>query len=209
MNLNFTKEACVDSIDDAIRVEKNGADQIELCSRLDLDGLTPSKKLILQTIRRVSIPIKVMIRSRPGNFTYDQNDFNTMLDSIEFCQKNGINEIAFGALNSKRKIDEKIINQIVTKYTGLNITFHKAIDLVDNQINEIKKLLKFNQIKAVLTSGGQKNAVDGQENIKKLSERFKDEIDIIAAGSITNKNIKKIHKTLGLKIYHGKKIVDS
>lgn len=209
MNLNFTKEACVDSIDDAISVEKNGADQIELCSRLDLDGLTPSKKLILQTIRKVSIPIKVMIRSRPGNFTYSHNDVNTMLDSIEFCQKNGVNGIAFGALNSNRKIDEKILNQIVSKYTGLNITFHKAIDLVDNQINEIQKLLKFNQIKAVLTSGGQKNAVDGQENIKKLFERFKDEIDIIAAGSITNKNIKKIHKTLGLKIYHGKKIVDS
>ena len=209
MNLNFTKEACVDTIDNAINVEKNGADQIELCSRLDLDGLTPSKKLILQTIRRVSIPIKVMIRSRPGNFTYNQNDVNTMLDSIEFCQKNGINEITFGALKSNMKIDEKIINQIVSKYTGLNITFHKAIDLVDNQINEIQKLLKFNQIKAVLTSGGQKNAVDGQENIKKLFERFKDEIDIIAAGSITNKNIKKIHKTLGLKTYHGKKIVDS
>ena len=209
MNLNFTKEACVDNIDAAINVEKKGADQIELCSRLDLDGLTPSKKLILQTIRRVSIPIKVMIRSRPGNFTYNQNDVNTMLDSIEFCQKNGINEIAFGALNSNMKIDEKIINQIVSKYTELNITFHKAIDLVDNQINEIQQLLKFDQIKAVLTSGGKKNAVDGQENIKKLFERFKDEIDIIAAGSITNKNIKKIHKTLGLKIYHGKKIVDS
>ena len=209
MNLNFIKEACVDSINNAISVEKNGADQIELCSRLDLDGLTPSRKLILQTIRKVSIPIKVMIRSRPGNFTYNQNDVNTMLDSIEFCQKNGINDIAFGALNSNRKIDEKIINQIVSKYTGLNITFHKAIDLVDNQIEEIKRLLKFNQIKAVLTSGSQKNAVDGQENIKKLFEHFKDKIDIIAAGSITNKNIKKIHKTLGLKIYHGKKIVDS
>ena len=209
MNLNFTKEACVDNICDAINVEKNGADQIELCSRLDLDGLTPSKKLILQTIRRVSIPIKVMIRSRPGNFTYNQNDVNTMLDSIEFCQKNGINDIAFGALKSNRKIDEKIINQIVSKNTELNITFHKAIDLVDNQINEIKKLLKFNQIKAILTSGGKKNATEGQKNIKKLFKRFKDEIDIIAAGSITNKNIKKIHKTLGLKIYHGKKIVDS
>ena len=209
MNLNFTKEACVDNIDDAINVEKNGADQIELCSKLDLDGLTPSKKLILQTIRRVSIPIKVMIRSRPGNFNYNQNDVHTMLDSIEFCHKNGINDIAFGALNSNKKIDEKIINQIVSKYTELNITFHKAIDVVDNQINEIQKLLKFNQIKAVLTSGGQKNAIDGKENIKKLFERFKDEIDIIAAGSITNNNIKKIHKTLGLNIYHGKKIVDS
>ena len=209
MNLNFTKEACVDNIDDAINVEKNGADQIELCSRLDLDGLTPSKKLILQTIKRVSVPIKVMIRSRPGNFTYNQDDINTMLDSIKFCQKNGINDIAFGALNSKRKIDEKNINRIVSRYKELNITFHKAIDLVDNQIDEINKLLKFNQIKAILTSGGQKNAIKGQENIKKLFERFKNKIDIIAAGKITNLNIIKIHNTLGLKIYHGKKIVNN
>lgn len=209
MNLNFTKEACVDNIHDAINVEKNGADQIELCSRLDLDGLTPSKKLILQTIRGVSIPIKVMIRSRPGDFTYNQDDINTMLDSIKFCLKNGINDIAFGALNSKRKIDEKNINQIISSYKELNITFHKAIDLVDNQIDEIKKLLKFNQIKAILTSGGQKNAIEGQENIKKLFECFKNKIDIIAAGKITNKNITKIHNTLGLKIYHGKKIVNN
>ena len=209
MNLNFTREACVDNIDDAINVEKNGADQIELCSRLDLDGLTPSKKLILQTIKRVSVPIKVMIRSRPGNFTYNQDDINTMLDSIKFCQKNGINDIVFGALNSKRKIDEKNINQIVSRYKELNITFHKAIDLVDNQIDEINKLLKFNQIKAILTSGGQKNAIKGQENIKKLFERFKNKIDIIAAGKITNLNIIKIHNTLGLKIYHGKKIVNN
>ena len=209
MNLNFTREACVDNIDDAINVEKNGADQIELCSRLDLDGLTPSKKLILQTIKGVSVPIKVMIRSRPGDFTYNQDDINTMLDSIKFCQKNGINDIAFGALNSKRKIDEKNINKIVSKYKELNITFHKAIDLVDNQIDEIKKLLKFNQIKAILTSGGQKNAIKGQENIKKLFECFKNKIDIIAAGKITNLNIIKIHNTLGLKIYHGKKIVNN
>ena len=209
MNLNFTKEACVDNIHDAINVEKNGADQIELCSRLDLDGLTPSKKLILQTIRAVSVPIKVMIRSRPGDFTYNQDDINTMLDSIRFCLKNGINDIAFGALNSKRKIDEKNINQIISRYKKLNITFHKAIDLVDNQIDEIKKLLKFNQIKAILTSGGQKNAIEGQENIKKLFECFKNKIDIIAAGKITNKNITKIHNTLGLKIYHGKKIVNN
>ena len=81
--------------------------------------------------------------------------------------------------------------------------------MVDNQIDEIKKLLKFNQIKAILTSGGQKNAIEGQENIKKLFECFKNKIDIIAAGKITNKNITKIHNTLGLKIYHGKKIVNN
>ena len=40
------KEACVDTLKDAIEAEKNGADRIELCSRLDLEGLTPEKILI-------------------------------------------------------------------------------------------------------------------------------------------------------------------
>jgi copper homeostasis protein CutC len=44
--MQIIKEVCVDSLDDAINAEKNGANRIELCGRLDLDGLTPSKDLI-------------------------------------------------------------------------------------------------------------------------------------------------------------------
>ena len=40
------KEVCVESLEDAVIAEKNGANRIELCGRLDLDGLTPSRKLI-------------------------------------------------------------------------------------------------------------------------------------------------------------------
>ena len=34
-------EACVETLEEALQAEKNGAHRIELCSRLDLDGLTP------------------------------------------------------------------------------------------------------------------------------------------------------------------------
>ena len=55
--MQIIKEVCVDSLDDAINAEKNGANRIELCGRLDLDGLTPSKDLIKSAFSILKIPI--------------------------------------------------------------------------------------------------------------------------------------------------------
>ena len=44
--MQIIKEVCVDSLEEALKAEKNGANRIELCGRLDLDGLTPSRDLI-------------------------------------------------------------------------------------------------------------------------------------------------------------------
>ena len=52
------KEACVETLDEAIFAQNKGADRIELCSDLALDGLTPSKKPFLKVLNHISIPIK-------------------------------------------------------------------------------------------------------------------------------------------------------
>ena len=62
--MQIIKEVCVDSLEDAINAEKNGANRIELCGRLDLDGLTPSRKLIKEVHKALIIPIRVMIRPK-------------------------------------------------------------------------------------------------------------------------------------------------
>ena len=64
------KEVCVESLEDAVIAEKNGANRIELCGRLDLDGLTPSRKLIKETFSVLKIPIRVMIRPKHSSFVY-------------------------------------------------------------------------------------------------------------------------------------------
>ena len=60
--MNIIKEACVESLEQAILAEERKADRVELCSRLDLDGLTPNRLTIDRTIKSLSIPVKVMIR---------------------------------------------------------------------------------------------------------------------------------------------------
>ena len=69
--MQIVKESCVESLSEALKAEQNGADRIELCSRLDLGGLTPNRELIRHVSSRLSIPIKVMIRPRAGNFIYN------------------------------------------------------------------------------------------------------------------------------------------
>ena len=57
-------EACVETLEEAILAEERGANRLEICSRLDLDGLTPDVKLIKKGLKIISITIKVMIRQR-------------------------------------------------------------------------------------------------------------------------------------------------
>ena len=76
-------EACVESCDEAILAEKNGANRLELCSHLDLDGLTPDFDLTKQVLEKVNIPVKVMVRPRAGDFVYTDMELQKMQAEID------------------------------------------------------------------------------------------------------------------------------
>ena len=54
-------EACVETVEQAVLAEKNGAGRIELCGDLSVGGITPSVDLLSKTIDAVSIPIMTMV----------------------------------------------------------------------------------------------------------------------------------------------------
>ena len=64
MSKKYIKEACVESLAQAIKAEEKGADRLELCAYLAFDGLTPAPDLISEVIKAVKIPVRVMIRPR-------------------------------------------------------------------------------------------------------------------------------------------------
>ena len=204
---DIIKEACVETFEEAILAEKKGADRVELCSRLDLGGLTPKKKLVEKVLGALSIPIKIMIRPRSGNFSYNDQEINKMKDDILYCRGLNLQGIVFGLLNQNKTIDIENMKYLSNIAVGLEITFHKAIDQTGSIIDEIDKLLTIGSISSVLTSGGAFNAQSGSRLLKKLAEKYQNNITIIPAGSITKNNIHELHQVIGAKEYHGRKIV--
>ena len=54
---NICLEACVETLEEAILAERNGANRLELCSRLDLDGLTPNLNLTKKIMSLNLVPV--------------------------------------------------------------------------------------------------------------------------------------------------------
>ena len=200
-------EACVETIQQGLLAEKNHADRIEFCQRLDLGGVTPDHDLIRTAINKIKIPVKIMIRPRGGDFIYSNSEIDRMKSDIKYCKSIGVEEVVLGALNNDKEIDYSLTQHLAKLAIPMKVTFHKAIDEVSNYMNALKTLSTMQNIGSVLTSGTKENALAGKDYIKIASEEFSETLNIIAAGSITNTNLKKIHSELNMKEYHGKKIV--
>jgi copper homeostasis protein len=184
-------EACISTIEGLKAAQKFSLDRVEICKDLHLEGLTPS--IEIQSLARSLFngTRYVMIRPHNNGFQYNQMEIKKMKKSIEAAKKNGVHGVVFGVLK-KHKIDfkknEELIN--VAKDLNLKCTFHKAFDQCQNFE---KSLIELSEIGFdwVLTSGGEKNAELGLNNLKKLASIKNKKIKILAGGGISKKNCTK------------------
>ncbi len=203
----YLKEACVDSLAQAVKAEAQGADRIELCSRLDLDGLTPSMDLIAAAKSNLSIPTRVMIRPRAGSFVFSNEEINQMLDAINYCNSLEMEGVVIGVLKSNNNINLEVTKKLAKEAGRMKVTFHKAFDLTPNPHVAFQELADLKLIDAVLTSGQQSTAVEGVDLLKKLIQAGPEYPSVIVAGKVNQKNIESLHLMLDAKYFHGKKIV--
>ena len=207
--MQIIKEVCVDSLEDAIKAEKNGANRIELCGRLDLDGLTPSRDLISNAFSILKIPIRVMIRPKHPSFEYSEEEINTMIDDIKFCKSLGVDGVVFGCLDENSNFQMDQINRLSIIAKPLNVIIHKAIDYTNSVLDSLSLISKNSNINGVLTSGGERFAINAVETLKKMLVLVPDRFEIIMAGGISFENFDKLHSIINGKFYHGKKIINT
>ena len=203
----YLVEACVENLEAAIEAEKNGAHRIELCADLANDGLTPSDDLLISVFEKVKIPIRAMIRPRTGNFWYSKSEIKQMKSSILFCKKLRIEGVVFGLLMKDNTVDVENTNALAKLAFPLKVTFHKAIDETPDIFKAVEILAKINEISAVLTTGKMPTAMEGNQILNQLVQKFGNKIDIIAAGKITPHNLPELHKLIKGEWYHGRRIV--
>ncbi len=201
------KEACVESFEEAKLAEERGANRIELCSDLANDGLTPSVELMKETSQKLKIPVMVMARPRAGNFVHSDAEVKQMKAAIDAAKKAGAAGVVFGLLTTDNQIDEKNTRILAEYALPLPVTFHKAIDELEDPVEGVRILKTIPGIKRILTSGGKPTALEGSETIQKMIEIAGDKIIILVAGKVINSNVEQISKLTGAVELHGRRIV--
>jgi copper homeostasis protein len=196
----MTLEICCTSLASAKIAEENGATRIELCDNILEGGTTPSAGLIAAVKEGINIPLHVLIRPRGGDFCYTDEEFRVIKLDIAACLELGVDGIVCGVLNSDNTIDQHRTLTLVEMCGEIDFTFHRAFDLVPDQILTLQNLNDLG-VKRVLTSGGQPNVGLGAKRLGKLIKQSGDEIEIIAGGGLNHENI-NILLELGCRAFH-------
>jgi copper homeostasis protein len=184
-------EACVDAIDAALEAERGGAGRIELCGELLQGGVTPSAGLIAAVRDRIDIPLFVLVRPRPGDFLYTDDELDVIRRDIEQMKVLGVDGIAIGALTAAADVDVPIMASLVALARPMAVTFHRAYDFVHDQDSALRALLDL-RVERVLTSGGAPTASEGAAAIARMVERVGDRMIVMAGGSITASNVGEV-----------------
>ncbi|TWT59288.1 copper homeostasis protein CutC [Allorhodopirellula solitaria] len=194
-------EICIDSFQSAAAAKAGGADRLEVCSSLAAGGTTPSYALVEQCVVDLKMPVMMMIRPHDGGFVYDEADVETMKRDIEIAKSIGVQGIVLGALTSERMIDHETCGRLIDAAAALEVTFHRAFDLVPNPLAAVEELetLGFHR---VLTSGQQRTALAGAELIAGLTERAAS-LCILAGGGVNADNARQLVERTGVQEVHG------
>jgi len=164
-------EACVGNVDDAIRAQTNGADQLELCDRLDLDGTSPPRELVAAVCAAVSIPVKVILNPAPFKYSYSDQQLDGILTYMASLENLNVAGLVFGALDSDKMPDLAAVGKIANA-TSLPLTFHKAIDETADILLALAQLVESKLVQFVLSSGGLPTAQQGQGRLIEMRDQL-------------------------------------
>lgn len=192
---------CVDSLKSLLIAKEAGANRIELCSALNIGGLTPSYGLMEQAREVKDIEVFAMIRPRSGDFLYNESEFETMKKDVGLVKKIGLHGIVTGILLENGKIDLERMKEIVELANPLKVVLHRAFDDADQPEKDITSLIDMGIIR-ILTSGQRKNALEGASFIADIQRKYGDKITIMPGAGINKKNIEEIHNIVKCQHYH-------
>ncbi len=195
-------EVCVDNVQGLAAALAGGADRIELCSALDIGGLTPSAGL-LRAASGSPAPVVAMIRPRGGDFCFDEMDIRLMLDEIAAVAAAGLQGVVLGASLADGRLDARTLERLANRANGhgLSCTLHRAIDLCPDlaQATVLAVELGFERI---LTSGGARSAAEGVNGLRRCFEAAAGRIAIMPGAGIAADNVHLLRARLPLTDVH-------
>lgn len=180
----ITLEICVEDAAGLAAAVQGGADRIELCAALALGGLTPSAGLMALAAEG-PLPALAMIRPRAGDFVWSRNEVRAMRVEIAAVRTAGLAGVVIGASRPDGRLDGDVLAELVAEAQGLDITLHRAIDLVPDPVEAMALCARLG-IARVLSSGGALTAVEG---IDRLASMVRPGVSVMPGGGVNAGNV--------------------
>ena len=148
-------EIAVDS-EHAASMAARHAHRIELCERLDLDGLTPSPALVSrvrQAINGASPRPSLVVLVRPVvSSQLTDEELALAIRQVEQAIGAGADAVAFGVLDARSHIDSSACERLVRACSGCAAVFHRAFDFVPDRGEALEELVDLGFAR-ILTAG--------------------------------------------------------
>lgn len=197
---NVLIEIRVDDASGLAAAIAGGADRIALCSSLALGGLTPTPGLLRQAAQS-PVPVRAMIRPREGNFSYDAAERAAMLHDIDVARAEGLSGVVIGALTPDGELDVALLEEMVARAVGMDVTLHRAVDLLPDPVAAVEIAAELG-IATILTSGGARTAAAGAATIGRMRAQAGDRVEIMAGGTIRATDVAALVEETGVRAVH-------
>jgi copper homeostasis protein len=194
-------EVCVDSAKGLAAAIEGGANRIELCSALELGGLTPVAGM-MKAAAAAPIPVYAMIRPHAGPFIFDAADEASMMADIDAVRAFGLAGVVIGANRPDGTLDMPLIHRLKAHAAGLGSTLHRAFDLVPDADAALEQAVELG-CERILTSGCVPKAMDGLETLTRLSAKAAGRISIMPGSGVRPSNAAEILRATGAREIHG------
>ncbi len=197
-----TLEVCAGDLASAQAAAQGGAHRIELCSALELDGLTPSPALIEAARRIEGLRLHILIRPREGDFVYSEAETNTMLRDIRLARQLGADGVVIGALTPEGDIDLPSCRRLIEAAQGLPVTFHRAFDRARHPLQALEDIIALGCTR-LLTSGQASTAEAGIPLLRQLVLQARGRLIVMPGAGVTPANARLILDATGATEIHG------
>jgi copper homeostasis protein len=194
-------EVAANSVASALAAEAGCAARVELCSALEVGGLTPSQAAIALATERLRIPVHVLVRPRAGDFVFDDLECEVMRRDIETCKALGCAGVVIGVLTADGDVDVPRCRALMEAARGMSVTFHRAFDFARDPERALEAIIALG-CDRLLTSGQAADALAGASLIRKLIEQARGRITIMPGGGIDARNIAAIAGATGAHEFH-------
>lgn len=194
-------EVCVDSLAGVEAAAGGGADRLELCARLDVGGLTPTREFVAAALARTTLACHVMLRPRAGDFVSSRAELATMRAELKWIRASGARGVVLGVLDRERRIDTLRTRELVELARPLAVTFHRAFDQLVDLPAGLDDLISLG-VERVLTSGGAPDAWHGRTRLRELVTRAADRIVVMPGGGVRVHNAPELLAETGARELH-------